>query len=328
MSDRNTTNFLRVLAIGLVVNSHMDSIYPPQLSFLATGGMIGNALFFMLSACGLLLSMQSTPRTFPDWYARRIIRIYPSVWVVVVIINFPLGIYSGAFKLGSLLDEMGKFFYPPFWFLQAILLFYVIVYFIIRDFSCRRLALVSVPVIFVYALSYIMMLDLQEWSIEQTPFRLIYYLLVVLWGIYLGSESERLHFRGARDICFLILSVAVIYGHKYLMHRGVLLSLQFVQHLISFPMLYFLMKVAKSNFIRHTLMEHRYAGKVLTFVSGMTLEIFMVNNSIDSLASKVWPFPLNLIALVSINIALALLIVICARPLRKMLEPTVVPAMT
>src|SRR5206468_4902650 len=99
MSDRNSTNFLRVLAIILVVNSHMDNLYPPQVAFLATGGMIGNALFFMLSACGLLVSMQEHPRAFGEWYARRIIRIYPSVWVTVILLSFPIGIYSGSIKL-------------------------------------------------------------------------------------------------------------------------------------------------------------------------------------------------------------------------------------
>jgi peptidoglycan/LPS O-acetylase OafA/YrhL len=43
-------DFLRFSAIVLVINSHMDSFYPiPELG---TGGALGNALFFMLSAFG------------------------------------------------------------------------------------------------------------------------------------------------------------------------------------------------------------------------------------------------------------------------------------
>lgn len=320
MSDRNSTNFLRVLAIILVVNSHMDSVYPPHMAFLATGGMIGNALFFMLSAFGLYVSMHEYPRAFGEWYARRIIRIYPSVWVTVILLCIPIRIYGGEIGLNNILDEMGKFFYPPFWFLQALLIYYGIIFFIIRDFSCKRLALVSVPIVSMYALYYMFVLDLEKWSIEQTPFRLIYYCLVVLWGIYLGSKREKLQFTGPRDVIMLLLSLSLIYGHKYLMQRGVLLSFQFIQHLATFPMLYFTVKIAKSSFIRQKVMGSHIAGKMLTFVSGATLEIFIVNNSIDVLSYKLGAFPINVIALVSLNIGLALIIFYCAQPVRRMLE--------
>jgi peptidoglycan/LPS O-acetylase OafA/YrhL len=320
MSDRSSTNFLRVLAIVLVVNSHMDSVYPPNLAFLATGGMIGNALFFMLSACGLLVSMQEHPRGFGEWYARRITRIYPSVWVTVLLLGFPIGIYGGTIGLNNILNEMGKFFYPPFWFLQALLIYYGIIFFIISNFSSKRLALVSVPAVTMYALYYMFVLDLEKWSIEQTPFRLIYYFLVFLWGIYLGSQRERLQFSGSRDVIMLIVSISFIYGHKYLMQRGMFLSFQFIQHLASFPMLYFAVKVAKSRFIRQELMGNHYAGKVLTLVSGATLEIFMVNNSIDFLGYQLGAFPINLIVLVSLNTGLALIIFYCAQPIRRNLE--------
>jgi len=320
MSDRDSTNFLRVLAIILVVNSHMDSLYPPKLAFLATGGMIGNALFFMLSAYGLLMSMQASPRAFGEWYARRLIRIYPSVWVTVILLSFPIGIYGGSIRLNNILEEMGKFFYPPFWFLQALFIYYGIIFFIIRDFSYKRLVLASIPIVTIYAVYYILLLDLAKWSIEETPFRLIYYCLVVMWGIYLGSQSERLEFEGLKDVIKFILTCLVIYGHKYLMQRGVLSSFQFVQHLASFPMLYFAVKVAKSSFIRQNIMGGHYTGKVLTFVSGITLEIFIVNNSIDFLGYKLGTFPINVIALVSLNFGLALIIFYCAQPIRRILE--------
>lgn len=321
MSEKNSTNFLRALAIVLVVNSHMDRFYPPDLTVLATGGMIGNTLFFMLSACGLLVSMRAHPRAFGEWYARRILRIYPSVWATIVLLGFPIGIYAGSIGLNNLLEQMGKFFYPPFWFLQALLIYYGVIFFIIREFSYKRLALVSIPTVTIYALYYIFLLDLGKWSIEETPFKLIYYFLVMLWGIYLGSQSERLQFKGPWDVAGLILSVFFIYGHKYLMHRGLLMPLQFVQHLASFPMLYFGLKVAKSDFIRHTIMGSRYIGKAAAFVSGMTLELFIVNNSsVDFLASKLGAFPFNAIALVMSNIGLALLIFFCAQHIRRILE--------
>ena len=40
-------NLLRVFAVFLVFNSHCDALYP--VSALATGGAMGNALFFVIS---------------------------------------------------------------------------------------------------------------------------------------------------------------------------------------------------------------------------------------------------------------------------------------
>lgn len=319
MSDRTGTNFLRALAIILVVNSHMNSVYPPSLGFLATGGMIGNALFFMLSSYGLVASMQERPRGFGEWYGRRIVRIYPSVWVVVILLSFPIGIYSGTIHPVNILYEMGKFFYPPFWFLQALLIYYGIIFFIIRNFSYQRLVLVGVPVLVIYALCYTLLLDLDRWSIEQSPFRLIYYFLVVLWGIYLGSQREKLQFDGARDVSMLMLCVLLVYGHKFLMQRGMMQSFQFVQHLLLFPMLYFVVKVAKSNFISHKVMGNQFIGAILTFIGGATLEIFMVNNSIDFLGNRLGMFPVNLLALLALNIGLAMIVFSCAKYIRAQL---------
>ena len=50
---RNDTSFIRVVAILLIVNSHLDAYYP--ISYLGTGTAIGNSLFFVLSSFGLSL---------------------------------------------------------------------------------------------------------------------------------------------------------------------------------------------------------------------------------------------------------------------------------
>jgi len=56
------TQFLRAIAILLVVNSHLDRYYP--VSHLATGRAIGNSLFFFLSAFGIYLSQYKKQKCF------------------------------------------------------------------------------------------------------------------------------------------------------------------------------------------------------------------------------------------------------------------------
>jgi hypothetical protein len=78
--------FIRFLAACLIINSHFDLLYP--WPFLATGGGLGNALFFFASGYGLTASSRRKQRPFPEWYHRRLLRIIPSVLVLMLV--YPL----------------------------------------------------------------------------------------------------------------------------------------------------------------------------------------------------------------------------------------------
>ena len=65
-------DIIKFLAVFLIINSHMDSLYT-RWSILATGGAIGDVLFLFCSGYTLLLSNKK--ENFIDWYKRRIIRI-------------------------------------------------------------------------------------------------------------------------------------------------------------------------------------------------------------------------------------------------------------
>lgn len=68
--------YVEFIAVFLVLNSHMGDCYP-KYQFLASGGAIGDALFFFAS--GFTLFLGRTMR-FDNWYKRRINRIYPSIF--------------------------------------------------------------------------------------------------------------------------------------------------------------------------------------------------------------------------------------------------------
>lgn len=83
MENRDySIDVLKFLAVFLIINSHMDALYV-RYSMLATGGAIGDALFLFASGYTLLLSKKQL--SFGNWYKRRINRIYPSVFVCVVV---------------------------------------------------------------------------------------------------------------------------------------------------------------------------------------------------------------------------------------------------
>jgi peptidoglycan/LPS O-acetylase OafA/YrhL len=314
------TSFLRALAILLIINSHLDNYYPVR--HLATGGMIGNSLFFMLSALGLYLSWQKR-RTdgFGTWYGRRILRIYPAVWISALVILFPIAIHEGQYRPDALLDYMGVFFYPPFWFLQSLMIFYIVLYFILKSHSQRLFVCVSVAAAAIYSVYYIFFLDLGSFSIEDHPFKIIFYFMLMLWGLHLASRIEHIRYAGFLDVVFLGLCILGIYGHKYMMYLGNYSSMQFVQQLLVFPLLFYSLKVSRHNAVADRIMNDQYiSGKVLGFLSGLTLELYLVNYVLQNKFYQLMSFPWNLALFLGVNLLLAVLIHYASNKTRNLLE--------
>lgn len=75
---------MKFFAALLITNSHMGIMYT-KFSSLATGGAIGDAIFFFCSGFTLFLGQE---RRFDNWYKRRISRIYPTILMCGVLTAF------------------------------------------------------------------------------------------------------------------------------------------------------------------------------------------------------------------------------------------------
>lgn len=304
--DKNDTNFLRFVAIVLIINSHLDAYYP--IPYLGTGGAMGNVLFFALSSFGLLLSERNKPHPFSNWYARRIKRIFPSVWIVLILLTLPYKLYTHTFDINNILDFMGSFFYPPFWFLQALLIFYVVIFFIIKKYKIRKLYYsLSVLAVF-YVVIYASYLDLSVWCIEDPPFKFIFYLMIFIFGVFLADNDKAIKYSGIQDWLILFSLIIILYGHKYLMMKQALTSIQFIQQLALFPLAYYFLKISRSNFIQKKIMGAPVTSAIINFFSDRTLEIYLVSVYISIMVIKInIPFPINIFVFLIITLILATL---------------------
>lgn len=303
-SMKNDTNFLRFIAIVLIINSHLDKYYPIQ--HLGTGGALGNALFFVLSSFGLFLSQKKNSKPFTEWYTERIKRIYPTVWIVLIILTLPYKIYMHAFDLKNLLLFFGNFFYPPFWFLQALMIFYIVIYFIIRNNHSIRIYLWLIILSVIYALFYLNYLDLSKWCIEDDPFQYIFYLIIFIFGAFLAERNDKIKYSGFQDWGLLFLSVFIIYGHKFLMLNGIASSLQFIQHLFIFPFIYYFFKVSRSDLIQKRIMQLPAVASTINYISNSTLELYLAHlYAVIFILKLELLFPLNIIAVLIVTFIIA-----------------------
>lgn len=302
----NDTHFLRAVAIVFIVNSHLDMFYPKQ--FFASGGMIGNSLFFMLSVFGLYLSEKKNNRSFKEYMSRRIERIYPSVWVTLVLVYIPYRVITGEYSAENTLQYFGLFFFPPFWFLQAIMFFYLFEFFIIKRYSPRNnLLMICLGSIF-YLYYYLNFLDLSAFSISEFPFRIIFFFNITLFGIFLSSRNDKITSHGIRDLFLCATFFAVIYLHKYLMIQNLFQNIQIIQHAAVFPFLFYSLKLARSGPVQK-IMEIGVSGRPIRFLSKHTLEIYLAHTCLRKLFVDFnIIFPLNIFLFISASLFSAFLI--------------------
>lgn len=305
-------NLLRCLAIALVINSHMDAFYP--IPVLGTGGAIGNALFFMLSAYGLMLSEKKRPQRFQDYLIKRIFRIYPVVWMSILLLIFPLLLFyylksseyffilASEFSLNSPLGFFSIIFYPPsaFWFLQALMTFYVCGFVLIKNYNNKKIIYSTLFLVLIYAALYLRAESYGSLIIEQEMnFKLVFYFLIFIFGIFLASVEHKIKYQGVFDYLMLLLFILVIYGHKLLvmMTGGKYAEYQFVQQMAIFPLVFYFLKISQSVWMGKLFNIEAWAGRCAAFVAAMTLELYIVHGPLRGLMLPyLGGFPGNIIA--------------------------------
>lgn len=200
MKDKDLSiEFLKFIAVFLVANSHMGLLYG-KFSYLATGGAIGDALFFFCSGFTLFLGRCDR---FDNWYKRRINRIYPSVfaWALITSTFFD-----------THLDMKNIWLHGGGWFVSCIMIYYVILYLFRRCFYNRMMIPFAISTI-VMLVWYIFFLDDPYIYSSGNFFSRALYFLFMLIGAYMGSGKIKLkQLKTSTCILLFIVSLFMYYG--------------------------------------------------------------------------------------------------------------------
>jgi len=273
--------------------------------------MLGNALFFMLSSFGLFLSGKWNETNFAQWYGRRILKIYPSVWVTIFLLYIPVNLFFTnkiSIDTFNILESACILFYPPYWFLQALLIFYCIGFFLISAYSYKKIISTFLILLLLYIYYYFNYLDLSIFRIENEPFVYIKDLLTFIFGIFLAKNNKKINYSGPTDFLILFSSIILIYFHKYLMVKNLFCQFQIFQHLILFVFLYYSVKISRSPIIQCKLMQSK-AGSVIKSISNITLEIYIVHSTISSTILHFnYTFPINLLIFLTATLFLSVFV--------------------
>lgn len=289
-------NILKCLGILLIVNSHMDNIYP--VSSLATGGAIGNALFFLCSG----YCLNEIKDTFFVWYRKRLIRIYPLTWAITLAL-----LLIGYIKISAPFDVIKYFIYPTnYWFIGAIAIFYLIYYFVIKsDYNKYLFYSMLVISVILYGITYFVN-DTSKWIVEDNIItRYIFYFWVMVLGGYLRRKNITID---KIKLWHPLICVIIYFALKFLMLKSELfMNLQFITQLITYIIVILLLLYLKNkeDYLKKedTIFKKGFI-KSVNYFSSLSLEIYLIHIPAMYYCSKI-SFPVNFITLIVITLLLS-----------------------
>jgi peptidoglycan/LPS O-acetylase OafA/YrhL len=297
-----SNTFLRFVAIVCIANSHLDALYP--LPLLATGGSIGNALFFMLSGYGLFLSANIQDKPFLPWYKRRILRIYPSTWLATILL---IVIAQSAWRTLGFFDYAGLFVWPTaYWFISALMIYYVIYFIVLKRQNYKYFLAGIFVLVLPYLYYYLTFVDLSGYSIEGPGyFKWIFYLQTMFFGAYLAGSARSCQPNFLKDGLALVFLIALYYGILFFMSKFGGWQFQAVTHVLMFPVLFFFLRFAESKEIT-ALVQARYVGTVISLMAALTLEIYLLHGYVRSFPFVLKTiFPLNIVVFWVVTVSLS-----------------------
>ena len=287
MKERNVgIDILKFLAVLLITNSHMEMLYG-KYSALATGGTIGDVLFLFCSGFTLFMKPITSIRDFPNWYKRRINRIYPTVLAIAII---KCTFFGGDANINRIILHGGG------WFVSCIMIYYVLIYLIGLYFK-ERINLIIV-LVSLASCAWFLTVDrhfpFKMYGEEGGYLKWLLYFNFMLLGAKVGGMSTPARVGPASALACSLLGIVGFYA-VYLTGMKVE-RLEWVEMLNFIPLLfavYYLYEWSNGPTARR-LYSSKAGHFAVRFIGGLCLEVYLIQESLftDRLNAL---FPLNLL---------------------------------
>lgn len=306
---------LRTIATFLITNTHLGSIYPEKISFLAIGGLLGDVLFFAVSGFCLFNSVNCG---FFRWYGKRILRIYPTV-IFISLIDCLLGVS----KIDSVIGFIRIFIYPTrFHFIASIMLLYIVFFFALKvPFFKNNLPLLMSILGAAWITVYIFAFDKSaRLDTAEQPITKFLFFESMLFGAYVAKNREAFN---KNRILYLLGSVLFLFTYlasKILIDRFAADNLQIIIVLSLLATCCFTVLAFAS--VEDVIAKCGFINKITGFIAPLTLQIYVVQHLIIAAIKdlKQIIFPFNLILVIALILLFAFLLNRSEKFLLKLLK--------
>lgn len=270
---------------------------------LATGGAMGNALFFFCSGFTLFLKPFNGVLGFPNWYKKRINRIYPSVFAIAIVL---CTFFDEWHTINDIIINGGR------WFVTLIMVYYVFLYFIGVFFRDKLNWVMAFAILATIVWFYVTGMT-YPFADDGLSSKWFLYFMFMLLGSKMGmidtSKQEKYQWR---NLILVILSIVAYYVFVTLTIRNQ--SIHFLHIFAFIPLLtmtYFFYLWANGSTAK-SIYNNRVGNFIIRFIGGMCLEIYLIQNCLYTDKMN-FLFPLNLLIMFCIIVVAAYLLRCFAR---------------
>ncbi len=275
---------LRAMASILITNAHYNNIYP--LEMIANGGLLGDVIFFAVSG----FCLYNIKLDFSKWYSKRIIRIYPAVWIITGIYLL-LGLYNFEY-----MNIIQYFIYPTYYhFIASIVILYIFYYIIVKNEKLKKkIPIIMMAIFVVQLIIYIFFYDKTYYHIDtvrEPMIRFLFMQSMLLGAIFREKNDKYINENKRLNWLMLFLFIIIYFCSKILLSKKIWVEHQLVNQIVLFVTLYYFLRCfAGINKKLEKLPEKM--KKVINFLAEITLEIYVVQYPLIPLFVK-FPFPIN-----------------------------------
>ncbi len=280
--------FLRFLATCLITNTHYNDVYP--IKSLAVGGLLGDVLFFVVS--GFVLTRETNEK-FLSWYGKRVLRIYPTVFVGVIF--YIITGYTTIQHINNI-GWFTAFVFPSFFVFAATIILLYIPFFLINKINDKRLFLtIFAVVVFAWIITYVFLFDKTAYQMNNTNHWMIAfpYFIAMMFGSYIRKFNIKNNNILQAFFCFFSIALLILYFFLTTMVRAntTLLNYQiFVQ--ISLLLAIFSLVAFVFGLENWFKRFPKWLLATVNFIANFTLEIYIIQRPIISCFSHIL-FPFN-----------------------------------
>ncbi len=275
--DKTSTDAMRVFAAFGIVLVHMPMhIHSPYLPFLEVSGYWNGMIvgfFFFLSGYGLIKSYLIKGNDYLNsFWEKRLKGIVPSA-IIAIAIYFIIDVMENVFSVKSFITSLttGNFIRPAGWFVQTLLIYYLVYYLSIR--YIKKLS-ISLSLMLFFSIIWIFIIRQMEWE-------------SYIWSSVLAFNSgtfiavyERKLKKYFQDhqimILFCIMIISIIEIALFLYKDRIIPS---TLNCAIYPIL-FMPLMYTTGFAK---------WKWISFLSGITYEIYLMHFIVLE-HSRYWPY--------------------------------------
>lgn len=298
----NEITIMKAVATVFITYFHFKWTVPKEFAPIFIGGAIGNSLFFFCSGY-LLKSMSENFRG--QWLIAKYFRIMPTVWMFMGVTAI------WGFIISERLTTLPWVYWIwpiQYWFLSAIMVYFLVVY-LLRKFPVGILiacvAVVHIVLCLLFVPKGVVSIDSGIWYGWGMWFMLFLYGKLI--SQHKAGSEDKIMKDSHKTISaagYAIFSVLLFYGYKKL---GEAVEMIADIQVIAVPLLLAIVVAAWRKFSLHLapFLENTILRKPIIFLSSITLEVYVVQMVIISKIMPLIMFPLNVIISVIVVLAVA-----------------------